>query len=212
MHAVGAYPIRVSTANSTRTEWGGTCPHEPCPFPYHMSLAFNAAWTQYFVPFTDLHQTSFNGQSSFEQSKLTNIQVYVPGGNNVDYGSPYSSFPQIFDFWVDDIAFYTDPPACCTALATCQGVVHFADATFEQSVRTAINRPTGDLTCQDACAIYGFSAQGQNLSSIECLANLSILSITGTKTHVPRPLREAHNERARCRSSRVRDNRSHDAW
>jgi len=172
--------IRVSTANTTHTEWGGSCEREPCPFPYHISLAFNATWTQHFIPFADLYQNSNNGQSSFEQSKLTNVQIYVPG--NVDFdATPYFSVPQHFDFWVDDIAFYTDPPACCSALSACQGVIQFADSKFEQSVRTAIDRPTGNLTCQDACSIHIASLQGDNLNGIECMANLDMLLIAGNK-------------------------------
>ncbi len=170
--------VRISTAATTRAEWGGTCPKEPCPLPHQTTLVFGSQWTQYWIPFSTLHQEIYNGAASFQSNQLTNVQFLVPLPFPRVSLWPYDTI-QSFDFWVDDVAFYADPPPCCTALPACQGVIEFPDSKLERSVREAANRPAGDLTCQDACTLHVLATYGQELAGVECLANLSILSILG---------------------------------
>jgi hypothetical protein len=172
--------VRVSTAVTTRAEWGGTCPQELCPYPYHTTLSFGSEWTQYWIPFASLHQSDWAGAVSFEQTELTNIQFFVPGPSQLDLSLWPYDYTQNFDFWVDDVAFYADPAPCCSPLPACQGVIGFADPQLEQSVRAAINRPTGALACRDVCSAYVLTGVGPNLGGIECLANLTVLTLGAT--------------------------------
>jgi hypothetical protein len=174
--------VRISTAVTTHAEWGGTCPQELCPFPYHSTLTLSSQWTQYWIPFADLYQVSWSTPANFQLNQLTNIQFFVPGLTQCEDWQWGCNDTQTFDFWVDDVAFYADPPPCCSALPACQGVIGFPDARLEQAVRTAINHPTGDLTCHDACAVYVLSADAGDLAGAECLANLGTLLVAGNWT------------------------------
>jgi hypothetical protein len=173
--------VRISTADTTRAEWGGTCPQEPCPSPRYATLSFSSEWIQYWIPFADLHEFG-SAVTPFEQNQLTNIQFLVPGLTHCDDWQWGCNETQTFDYWVDDVAFYADPPPCCSALPDCQGVIGFPDARLEQAVRTTVNRPTGDLTCHDVCSVYVLTADAGDLTGFECLANLSTLVVAGTQT------------------------------
>jgi hypothetical protein len=165
---------RISTAEATRVEWGGTCPQEICPFPYHETLGLGPDWAEYWVPFSFLRSLYWPMPTSFDATQLTNIQFLVPGPTQCD--SWPCSTPQTFDFWIDDVGFYKGPPPCCSVLpASCQPVPHMADASLEKAVRAVTRGFTGDFTCSDLCAISSLMAYTASLDGIQCLPNLRSL-------------------------------------
>lgn len=138
--------VRVSTATTTRAEWGGTCQNEPCPYPLSVSLRVDSPWRQYWVPFAYLHNSK--QPTVFEPTQVTNIQFFVPASDQLEPW-PGSSVPQTFDFWIDDIRFYQGPAGCCDTLPKeCQNSADFPDPELEQAVRKATSKPTGELSCR----------------------------------------------------------------
>ena len=167
---------RISTAATTRVEWGGTCPQEPCTFPYHETLGLGSDWAEYWVPFAFLHSMDWPIPVKFEPTQLTNIQFLSPGPAQCD--SWTCSDIQSFDYWIDDVSFYQGHPPCCAALpASCQSLSHLADDSLDRAVRSVAGNLAGDFTCADLCAITSLEAAPAGLDGIQCLPNLRSLFI-----------------------------------
>ena len=61
----------------------------------------------------------------------------------------------------------------------CEGVIEFSDTNLEAVVRSAIDKPTGDIYFDDVVALTSLTLQDtfvSDLSGIECLVNLTALS------------------------------------
>jgi Leucine-rich repeat (LRR) protein len=174
-----AVTLRIGTSATTRNLYGGTCTQDPC-FPGTLSFRPGAQWTQYWIPFATLAASLAPG-ASFEPDKLTNIQFLVLGGD-------------AFDFWIDDLSFFAGEAGCCSSLpSTCRNGIRFSDAALDGAVRTATGRPSGALTCADACALYALdvpvsSSSLSSLAGLECLADLTEISVLGSKVTDLTPL------------------------
>lgn len=178
-----AITVRVGTASTTRNTYGGTCTSDPC-LPGFITFRPDGAWKQYWLPFASLAANLRPG-TFFERDKLTNIQFMVLGGDS-------------FDIWIDDLSFFSGPAGCCATLPPeCEGKIQFADQALVSSVRLAVGRSEGDLTCADACALYALdvpseSPQLAELSGLACLANLTQLSLVGSNLVNLAPLAALH--------------------
>lgn len=116
--------LRISDEHTTHVDYGGTCTSEPC-VRRERDIGYDAEWTQVWAPFTspNLH--------GIDTARLTNIQFFVP------HHSP-------FDFWIDDLSFYTGEPACCPSRPPeCQGELPIEDPVLFASL--------GEPGCMDTC-------------------------------------------------------------
>jgi hypothetical protein len=177
--------VRIGTAATTMDIYGGVCTKEPC-YPADIILRPEVGWTRYWVPFTHLVSQSSSSRG-VEVNKLTNIQFMA-----VDHGD--------FDFWIDDLAFFSGSPDCCpTPPPGCTGAIKFSGIDLEGDLRTAIGKPTGDLTCRDVCALDGLWIYGpksiKSLAGLECAVNLTTLTIDGTQVSDLAPLAGLHSLR-----------------
>jgi internalin A len=75
--------------------------------------------------------------------------------------------------------------------ALCEGPVVFPDERLEQEVRTAIDKPTGDIFATDLGLITELNLERMsisNLTGIQCMSNLSNLDISHTTVQDISPL------------------------
>ena len=158
--------FRVSTAQTTLLEYGGECMLEPCYASFE-ELFFGNEWRRYWVPFSMVPDP---GKLLTERTKLTNVQFLL---RNAD-----------FDFWIDDISFYTGEADCCPA--GCSDVVQYADTRLEQAIKQALHRGSDDpngVTCNEACTVYSVFFPGytiDDLSGLECSPGLHTLNLSNS--------------------------------
>jgi hypothetical protein len=168
------FRIRVSTIPTTLDQYGGTCPSEPCS-PHYLERSFTWGWAQYWVPFDELllYGSMPTGSDSFRKDQLTNLQFYVPGPEGLSYPV------QNFDFWIDDVAFYSGKPVCCARRPPgCEDPLVFADPTLDASVRSWVSQPSGELHCDDFCTQGALYVEGaRDLGGLQCMPNLTELGL-----------------------------------
>jgi internalin A len=168
--------VRISTASSALTGYDGTCTSYPiCPTPAESVVMPTSEWRQYWVPFSQLH---VGYPLPLEADKVINVQFLVRDGGNP------------FDFWIDDLSFYTGQAGCCPSPAAappgCQGAIAF-DIGIEGVVRMLAGKPDGDVTCSDVCSIYSmqpyvfpYGSLFETLDGLQCLTGLGSLAVAGT--------------------------------
>lgn len=172
-----SFEVRMSDEATTLVDFGGTCENEPC-VENTRDVAYDAEWTEVWVPFDSLQ----NFGQPLDPSRLTNLQFFVRDNPP-------------FDFWIDDLSFYSGAPACGDGRPPeCQGVLPIADPTLA----AALGQPSGSDTCDvtllelepdealepiaslDGLACYGalasLSAPGQALTEVDELARMPQLS------------------------------------
>ncbi|HEY3497530.1 MAG TPA: leucine-rich repeat domain-containing protein, partial [Polyangiaceae bacterium] len=151
--------FRISTARSTLLQYGGDCMQEPCYAAYE-EVFFGDAWRRYWVPFSLVPDPFLQ---HIEQGKLTNVQFLARNA--------------AFDFWVDDVSFFTGEPDCCPE--SCAGGVHYADSALDEVVKRQIMRTSGDVSCGEACSIYALNFIGgaRDLGGLECSPGLHTLRV-----------------------------------
>jgi Leucine-rich repeat (LRR) protein len=171
---LGDFRVRVSTRSTTSTEYGGTCTldeshpssggNEGCQ-PHATGASLDEDFAQHWVPFSKLEPFYRDPEIAspvFEPKLLTNIQFYTGG---------------VFDFWIDDVAFYRGRPGCCAlGPPECNGVISFSSASLKARLGS------GDLTCADVCFLEGLDASQtiapdapQDLQGAQCLVGLRAL-------------------------------------
>jgi hypothetical protein len=159
--------FRVSTVDTTRIEWGGNCEEdEDCSWEPHVKpIKFYADWIQYWVPFTQLESDL---SLPFNNDVVTNIQFLVEDFDFVGYGLG-------FDFWVDDLSFYSGSPDCaerCEAAPPgCDGELPIVDETLMASLEKYAGA-SGKVTCRDVCWQGSFDLHRSDIDSLqglECL-------------------------------------------
>jgi hypothetical protein len=157
--------FRVSDESSTYHDWGGTSPSKG--FGPTAGIEPEEDFNQYFVPFRTLRAKNPN----FEPGRLTNLQFLT------------TAMP--FDFWVDDIAFYTGVANCCSP--GCGDAVAFGDIRLAQRVLlgagVATEPTTSVVSCETACMVSAFTTSNTTVSSltgVECLAPLAAASLAGS--------------------------------
>jgi hypothetical protein len=159
--------VRLSTPTTTETQWGGSCPMEPCPMPLSFSFALTPAWTHYEVAFNDFGDSLYG--PTLEVHALLNLQ--------------FSPRPAVdaFDFWIDDVSFYVAPRDCCDSLPVgCRGVLSFEDPNLSAVLRE-LTGASGDIHCEDMCNHPGFVAENRNIQSLagmECLTLLTGIDLS----------------------------------
>jgi Leucine-rich repeat (LRR) protein len=164
---------RISTIATTSTKYGGTCTlddpqvNEGCQ-PHYRTVYLGDDFGQYWIPFNQLtpsyNSGTGNTSAPFEKSSLTNIQFYVAGQ---------------FDFWIDNVSFYSVSPSCCSSSPTeCSGIIEFSSS----DLKTRIGK--GNLSCADVCYLetlyYSATAapaSPKSLEGLQCLISLNVLSI-----------------------------------
>ena len=158
-----AINVRLSTPTTTESRYGGHCPTEPCPQPLFVRVALTPTWTQYQVAFNDFDSASLDSPA-LELHDLLNIQ-FTPNG---------ATYP--FDYWLDELAFYTAPRDCCGSFPpACQGVLTFADPNLTAAVRDATGA-SGDVRCEDLCNHLRIGAENRNIQSLAGMECLTLLT------------------------------------
>ena len=159
--------FRVSTSESTLPKYGGSCPSVNCG-PLSVTITFYEDWTRYWVPFAEL--------PGLERSKVTNMQFLA-------------STTAPFDFWIDDVSFFTGGASCCPA--DCPGKVPVTDPVIDSDLHSAAGIDAAQpLACNDVCGVLNFYALGpaQNVQGLECLPALGALTVTQTQVSDIGPL------------------------
>ncbi|HEV8550491.1 MAG TPA: leucine-rich repeat domain-containing protein [Polyangiaceae bacterium] len=169
--ALPTISFRVSDRDSTYVDWGGTSMSKI--YGPHVGIFPEETWTQYFVPFQNLR-----GQSDrFDPSVLTNLQWLTRE-------SP-------FDFWVDDVEFYSGVADCCTP--SCGGGIAFHDSFVEGAVANGagVPGPGHPVTCETVCTATGAYMAGESyfdLSGLECVEPLAAITLQMTVVSDVSPL------------------------
>ena len=167
--------FRVSSESNTAALYGGTCVPN-CSGPVGLPLQLGPAWMKYVVPFSE-PALAADGVLR-ELDRLTNVQFMV-------HGVP-------FDFWIDDVSFFESTPGCCPDLPNCQGGIRFKDPALAAAVLTSI-APAATVDCSTVCSLHSLSAMGlgiRDLSGLECLNQLTTLSLTNNEIVNLTPLSE----------------------
>jgi Leucine-rich repeat (LRR) protein len=175
------FEVRVGTRSTTSTKYGGTCTYdedrshsEGCQ-PHYSYTYLDDDFGQHWLPFNAL--VPYYGEASgdptynpvFEKDLITNVQFYNSWGD--------------FDFWIDDVSFYSGQPGFCAASpAECRGVINF-DGT---QVSNSLGRSS--LSCADVCYIEVLSGWGStstanspSLNGLQCLVSLRNLQLNSQK-------------------------------
>jgi Leucine-rich repeat (LRR) protein len=160
--AGGHLRFRVSTASTTASEFGGTCPSsnesvECYAGPTAVLVPLGPDWQEYTVSFEKLDHVE-------ERDRLTNIQ-FMAGGD--------------FDFWVDDVSFVEGRLSCCPNLPECRGGVPLTDPAV-RSALLKVNDSAVPLDCGDACGLRSVTLADpaiRSLDGFQCLGALESLSI-----------------------------------
>lgn len=99
-----AVPLLLGTVDDVAIEWGGFCPIEQNLCISHPTtyVPFMTAWKQYWVFFS-----SWEGTVALNE--LLNVQFFFHRYNDVD----------AFNFWIDDLAFFSGNPDCDLPDTTC---------------------------------------------------------------------------------------------
>ena len=165
--------FRTSDEISTYHDWGGTSMVKS--FGPSVGIEVEDEWTQHFVPFRNLSQRV----GTFEPDRLTNLQ--------------FLTRVMPFDFWVDDIAFYSGVANCCSP--GCGDTVSFADPNLAQRVSNSagVSIPLGtyDVSCETVCTATTFTSTYVPLTSLaglECVAPLAAAVLNGSSLHDVAPL------------------------
>jgi hypothetical protein len=92
--AQGNTSIRVMlpTTQITPAAEGGSCATN-CSDAHGKVLALTGTWTQYTIPFAQLAQEGWGAMAAFDTSSVLSIQFQVTAN-------------AVFDYWIDDIAFF----------------------------------------------------------------------------------------------------------
>ena len=195
--------VRLSTAITTSTVYGGLCTLETAPTPSPCGpdstvLYLTPTWKLYGVGFPSPTSffDSFRGcQVAFEPTRLTNLQFMVDHPNQVP-----------FDFWIDDLSFKPrDPtaaipsPSCPSPPVGCEGAITFQDPSLEGVVRGTLSRAVGTLGWQDVCSLTSLCAPSsgiRSLQGIECLGSLETIMLPGNQVSDLTPLAQVPSLRA----------------
>jgi hypothetical protein len=171
--AVPTLSFRTSDEISTYRDWGGT--NASKGFGPTANIEPEDEWTQHFVPFRSFGQRT----PAFEPDRLTNLQ--------------FLTRVMPFDFWVDDIAFYSGVANCC--LPGCGEEITFADPNLAYRVALSVGDPiqlgTHAVSCETICGVSGLSATYgplESLGGLECAAPLTAASFTGSSLTDVSPL------------------------
>jgi hypothetical protein len=187
--------VRLSTAITTSTAYGGLCTLETAPTPLPCGpdstvLYLTPTWKPYGVGFPS--QTSFfysfrGCQVAFEPTRLTNLQFMVDHPNQVP-----------FDFWIDDLSFNprnptaaSPSPSCPSPRAGCEGIITFEDPSLEGVVRGTLSRAVSTLGWQDVCSLTSLCAPNsgiRSLQGIDCLGPLETVTVGGNQVSDLTPL------------------------
>lgn len=166
--------VRIGTAPSTSTHYGGTCTlddppsseqagNEGCQSP-SSTIYLGDDFVQYWVPFAALSPPAGTSSDVFDATVLTNIQFY----NNFELSDTGH-----VDYWIDDVYFYSGVPSCCAASPPeCSGTIQFSNVNLRQAISAK------DVSCADVCYLNILSyAPGnfQTLEGLQCLVSLKQL-------------------------------------
>ena len=165
--------FRVSTADTTRIEWGGHCQEdEECSWEPHVALLqFYPEWMQYWIPFDELESEL---SLPFDGTMVTNMQfLFEDWGEAMDIA---------FDFWVDDLSFYSGAPdcddRCAAAPAGCDGELPIVDENLVNTLKRYADT-SAPVTCSDVCWRHRIAAYGEvdSLEGLGCLHWITALEI-----------------------------------
>jgi len=160
--------FRVGDASSTSVLYGGT--NEKLAVGRRTSIYLTPEWHQYWVPFASLAAKAAVQEpyAPFQPAELTNIQFFAEFYKDV----------LRFDFWIDDIAFYSGQANCCSP--GCPDPPAFAMPNIESSVAYATVAGPGPASCEALCFATNVgvstNAQPTDLRGIDCLGELAVAS------------------------------------
>jgi len=156
-----SFEVRMSDQDTTLVDYGGTCENEPC-VRCTRQVAYDAEWTEVWVPFASLYGSG----TDLSPSRLTNLQFFVRDNPP-------------FDFWIDDLSFYSGEPACGAALPPeCRGVLPLADPTLAAALGQPSAADTCDVTRLEIAPDEALEPVAR-LDGLHCYGALASLTVAG---------------------------------
>lgn len=156
-----SFEVRMSDEATTLVDFGGTCESEPC-VENTREVAYDAEWTLVWVPFEGLS----NYGQPLDPSRLTNLQFFVRDNPP-------------FDFWIDDLSFFSGVPACGDGRPPeCQGVLPIADPTLAATLGQPSVTETCDVTRLEIAPAVALEPIA-SLDGLHCYGALASLSVSG---------------------------------
>ena len=160
--------VRISTAATTLTDFGGRCEEEPCN-PPQVRISLTPEWQQFALSYLDFSAP----RDGFDE--IVNIQFFPRRYED-------------FDYWIDDLAFLTDRPDCCPPLDRCRGRLRYQDPALVDQL------PSEAFDCSSTCYVEELTLEGRELESLdglECLGALESLTLRDTSVTELGPLHES---------------------
>ncbi|HOU89666.1 MAG TPA: leucine-rich repeat domain-containing protein [Polyangiaceae bacterium] len=156
-----SFEVRMSDEETTHVDYGGTCESEPC-VRCTREVAYDAEWTEVWIPFASLYGYG----KDLLPSRLVNLQFFVRDNPP-------------FDFWIDDLSFYSGAPDCGdNRPPECQGVLPIADPTLAATLGQPSVADTCDVTRLEIAPDDALEAVA-SLDGLHCYGALASLSVPG---------------------------------